>query len=283
MFSDFVLTRISMIIGVVALALLAVSCAAFRATDVAGPESNLPPYPIMLENDDERQNNTIVAWKQMAQHFGLSDQLTPEIQTGTGTLKNLPTTASGAIVLPRVGTGPVESEDELRESLRRFIADWKPLIGAEPDELSLIERTDLPSGEKLARYEQHPFRYPLRGDFGQLVIHFKGDRRVTGISSTCLTDVDRLQSQLTSLTPKITADEAASHVKGRSLSISTSSSFIIPPTAGTDVRQLVAYVKEQSDNKGSLEIHLAWEIDLTNTPVKTVYLDAISDEIIATK
>ena len=135
MFSDFVLSRISMIIVVVALALLAVSCAAFRPTDVAGPESNLTPYPIMLENDDERQNNTIVAWQHMAQHFGLSDQLKPEIQTGTGTLKNLPTTASGAIVLPRVGTGPVESEDELRESLRRLIADWRPLIGAEPDEL----------------------------------------------------------------------------------------------------------------------------------------------------
>ena len=69
MFSDFVLTRISMIIAVVALALLATSCAAFRPTDVTGPESNLTPYPIMLENDDERQNNTIVAWRQMAQHF----------------------------------------------------------------------------------------------------------------------------------------------------------------------------------------------------------------------
>jgi hypothetical protein len=283
MFSDFGLKRISTIIVVAALALLATSCAAFRPTDVTGPESNLTPYPILLENDEERRNNTIVAWQQMAQHFGLSDQLTPEIQAGTGTLKNLPTTASGAIVLPKVGTGPVESEDELRESLRRFIADWRPLIGAEPDELSLIERTDLPSGEKVARYEQHPFRYPLRGDFGELVIHFKADRRVTGISSTCLTDVDRLQSQLTGLTPKITADEAASHVKGRSLSISTSSSFIIPPTASTEVRQLVAYVKELTGAGGSPEIHLAWEIDLTNTPVKTVYLDAISDEIIATK
>ena len=53
--------------------------------------------------------------------------------------------------------------------------------------------------------------------------------------------------------------------------------------AVTDVRQLVAYVKEQTGKEGSLEIHLAWEIFLTNTPVKTVYLDAISDEIIATK
>ena len=278
--------RFTLTVCLMVLVLTAASCAAFRPTDVSGPEANLTPYPISLDSDDDRQKNTIVAWQQMAQHFGLSDQLTPEIQPGTATLKNLPPTASGAIVLPRVGTGPAETEDELRESLRRFIAEWKPLIGAEPDELSLIERTDLPSGEKIARYEQHPFRYPLRGDFGQLAIRFKGDRRVTAISSTCLTDVDRLQSQLSALTPKITAEEAAAHIKGRAISISTSgsnASFTVPPTAGIEVRQLVAYVKEQQDVSSSLEVHLAWEIDLSNTPVKTVYLDAITDEIIATK
>jgi len=286
MFSDVALTRFTVTICLVAVALTATSCAAFRPTDVSGPASNLTPYPVLLDSAGERENNTIVAWQQMAQHFGLSDQLTPEIQAGTATLKNLPPTASGAIVLPRVGTAPAETEDELRESLRRFIADWKPLIGAEPDQLSLIERTDLPSGEKIARYEQHPFRYPLRGDFGQLLIRFKLDRRVTAISSTCLTDVDQLQAQLTSLTPKITADDAAAHLKGRSISISTSgssASFTVPPTAGIEVHQLVAYVKEHPGVKSSLEVHLAWEIELANTPIKTAYLDAITDEIIATK
>lgn len=285
MFSPVASTRISIFICLAAITLVATSCAAFRPADVNGPESDLTPYPILLESDRERENNAMVAWKQMAQHFGLSDQLTPEIQPGTATLKNLPANASGAIVLPRVGVGPLESEDEFRESLRRFIAEWRTLIGAEPEQLSLVERTDLPSGEKTARYEQHPFRYPLRGDFGRLVIRFRSDRRVTAISSTCLTDVDRLQSQLADQTPKITSEEAAEHVKGQSLAISGGSQkdVSIPSTAVVEVRQLVAYVKEQMNSKTALEVHLAWEIDLSNAPIKTVYLDAITDEIIATK
>ena len=287
MFSHFAPARISIFICLVAVTVSVTSCAAFRPADVNGPESNLTPYPIVLESEGERQNNALVAWQQMAQHFGLSDQLIPEIQPGTATLRNLPANASGAIVLPKVGVEPSESEEELRESLRRFIAEWRPLIGAEPDQLSLVERTDLPSGEKIARYEQHPFRFPLRGDFGQLVIRFRLDRRVTGISSTCLTDVDRLQAQLAAQTPKITSEEAGEHVKGQSLTVSGSSgsqtNFTVPSTAVVEVRQLVAYVKEQMSSKTALEVHLAWEVDITNAPVKTVYLDAITDEIIATK
>ncbi|HET6862999.1 MAG TPA: hypothetical protein VFH91_08115 [Pyrinomonadaceae bacterium] len=281
MFSHFAPMRIPIFICLIAGTLAITSCAVFRPTDVNGPESNPAPYPILLESEGERQNNALVAWKQMAQHFGLSDQL-PEIQPGTATLKNLPANASGGIVLPRVGVGPAETEEELRESLRRFIAEWRPLIGAQLDQLSLVERTDLPAGEKIARYEQHPFRYPLRGDFGQLVIRFRSDRRVTAISSTCLTDVERLQSQLAAQAPKVTSEEAAEHVKGGSLAIS-GSSFTVPSTAVVEVRQLVAYVKEQMSSKTALEVHLAWEVELTNAPVKTVYLDAITDEIIATK
>jgi len=285
MFSPFAWSRISLLILLVAITLLATSCAAFRPADANGPDSNLTPYPVLLESEGERQSNAIVAWQQMAQRFGLSDQLSPEIQPGTATLKSLPANASGAIVLPKVGTDPAESEDELRESLRRFIADWRTLIGAELDQLSLVERADLPAGEKVARYEQHPFRYPLRGEYGQLVIRFKSDRRVTAISSTCLTDVERLQSQLAAQTPKVTSEEAAEHVKGRPLVMSSGSqtSFTVPASAVVEVRQLVAYVREQTDSKTALEVHLAWEIDLTDAPVKTVYLDAITDEIIATK
>ena len=239
----------------------------------------------MLENDTERQNNTFVAWQQMAQHFGLSDQLSPDIQPGTATLKNLPPSASGAIVLPKVGIGPTESEDELRESLRRFITEWRPLLGATPNQLSLVERTDLPSGEKVARYEQHPFRFPLRGNFGELVIRFRADRRVTGVSSTCLTEVDRLQSQLAGLSPRISADEAAALLKGQPVAAPTgtiSPVLILPQTSLIEVRQLVAYVTEQKSPKTGLEVHLAWEINVSNAPVKTVYLDSITGDIIAT-
>jgi hypothetical protein len=41
------------------------------------------------------------------------------------------------------------------------------------------------------------------------------------------------------------------------------------------------YAQPAKDPPSGLQIRLAWEIDVTNGPIKKVYLDAISDEIIA--
>jgi hypothetical protein len=47
------------------------------------------------------------------------------------------------------------------------------------------------------------------------------------------------------------------------------------------VRQLVFYVLPSKSQSDALELHLAWEIDLPNAPVRTIYLDAFDDQVIA--
>jgi hypothetical protein len=168
--------------------------------------------------------------------------------------------------------------------LRRFISEWRTLIGTEPNQLSLVARTDDASGIKTARYEQRPFRFPLRGNFGELVIRFQADRRVVDLSSTCLPNIERLQASLNNLTPKVTPENAPALVKQRQISAPDAGgqlhTFTLLASDAVDVHQLVAYTLVSQD-KQTLELHLAWEIDVTNGPIKTIYLDAMTEKVIA--
>lgn len=247
------------------------ACAALQPPDADGPRSNVPPYPISLADPAARLEETSVAWNQMSQHYGLTGSSGANLNPLTGTIASLPANA-GTIVLPKVGDTPEQTEEQIRESLRRFIVEWRQLIGADPNQLSLVERTDEPSGVKLARYEQRPFRYPLRGEFGKLLIRFRADRQVVSISSNCIPNADRLQASIAGLTPRINADEVVDHVKKQS---------VVPANAALTARELVVYARPANDQSSGLQLYLAWEVEVSNGPMKTVYIDAVSDQVLA--
>jgi hypothetical protein len=188
--------------------------------------------------------------------------------------------------LPKVGSQTAPTEEDTRESLRRFIVEWQTLIGAEPNQLSLVERTDERWGVKVARYEQRPFRYPLRGGFGTLVIRFRSNGQLVGLSSNCIPNADRLQPALNALTPTVTAEQAVNHVRAQGITVLNAGNpqqvIPLPANAKIEARQLVVYAQPAKDPPSGLEIRLAWEIEVTNSPVSKFYIDALSDEIIAT-
>jgi hypothetical protein len=134
---------------------------------------------------------------------------------------------------------------------------------------------DEPSGDKVARYEQRPFRYPLRGGFGNLTIRFRSNGQLVSFSSNCIPNTDRIQAALNNLTPKVTSEQAVNHIK-------TQQSLSLPANATVEARQLVVYAQPSKEPANGLQIRLAWEVAVTNGPVTQVYLDAISEEIIAT-
>lgn len=271
---------------VLAAIVTASACAAFRPTDTNGPASNLPPYPIALSDIGPRLEEASLAWYQLSQRYGLPGKTEANLQPYTATLESLPANLPAPIYLPKVGNPTKPTEEDIRESLRRFIADWQLLIGADPNQLSLVERTDEPSGFKVARYEQRPFRYPLRGGFGTLVIRFQSNWQIVGFSSNCIPNADRLQASINALTPKVTAEQAANDVKTKPLTIAGTAgqqqTVSLSANATVDARQLVVYAQPSKDPSHGLEIRLAWEIEVTNAAVSKVYLDAISGEIIAT-
>jgi len=265
---------------------MASACAAFQPADANGPAANRPQYPIALSDVGTRLQEASVAWYQLSQRYGLTVKTEANLHPYTATLESLPANLPGPIYLPKVGPQTNPAEGDIRESLRRFIVEWQTLIGAEPHQLSLVERVDEPSGVKVARYEQRPFRYPLRGGLGNLVVRFRNNWQLVGFSSNCIPGADRLQGTLSGLTPKITREQAVDHIKTQAVTITNASgsqqTISIPANATVETRQLVVYARPARDPASGLEIRLAWEIDVTNGPIKQVYLDAISDEIIAT-
>lgn len=268
---------------VLALVLACGACAAFRATDPGGPRSDVRLYPVGLADSSARLEEASLAWYQLSQQHGLSGRTQVNLDPHTATLQSLPANLTTPIYLPQVGDA-TPTEEQIRESLRRFIVDWRRLIGADPEDLSLVERVDEPSGIKLARYEQRPFRYPLRGGYGNLSIRFRNDRQLVGLSSNCLPNADRLQATLAQVSPQMSGEDAVEALRAQPIAITNmggQQTITLPATAVLEPRQLVVYALPPSGQTGGLELHLAWEISVTNGPIKTVYFDAVSSQVIA--
>ena len=269
---------------VIAFALLSGGCAAFRATDTGGPRTDVRLYPVGLVDPSARLEEASLAWYQISQQYGLQHRTEANLDPYTATLASLPPELATTIQLPHVGEGAEQTEEQIRESLRRFIVEWQRLIGAAPTELSLVERTDEAAGTKVARYEQRPFRYPLRGGFGNVTIRFRSDRRLVALSSNCLPNAERLQAALNAVNPQVTGEEAVTRVKAQPITVTTATgqqTITLPDSAVLDPRQLVVYALPSPGQTSGLELHLAWEINVTNGPIKTIYFDAVSNQVIA--
>ena len=268
-----------------ALALGAGGCAPLQPPGVTGPRGNEPVYPVLFTEDSQRREAAILALNQLTQSTGNSRRFAPQLQPITATIESLPADPGRSLELPKVGTGGTMSEEETRESLRRFIRASRELIGADPAKLSLVERVDQPDGTKLAIYEQRPFRYPIRGNYGKLQIRFTADRRIINLSSTCIPQADRIQTSLAAVSPVLKAEDAVKQLRENGVMYTdankNTSNLKTPAANEVNARGLVTYILPSKSHPEALEFHIAWDIQLVNAPVKTVYVDAISGETIA--
>ena len=184
------------------------ACAALQPPGTSGPVPSGPPYPATITGESQRTETGLLELNRILRRGGSGTSDEDYLQPVTATIRRLPGDLGGTLYLPKVGSNAEMNEEETREALRRFINDWRVLIGSNPSQLSLIERTDNPDRTKVALYEQRVFRYPLRGDFGKLQITFTGDRRLLNLTSSCIPDAERLQATLASLTPQLSAEDA---------------------------------------------------------------------------
>ncbi len=269
----------------VALAVSMCACAATsRPPDAAGPRSTELLYATIVERADRREA-ALTAWANLTRSQGINNAPAPELHPFTQTLKSTPP-LSPPLYLPKVGAEPAMNEEETRESLRRFIADQAALIGAEAQQLSLVLRTDLADGTKKARYEQHPFRYPLRGGYGQLEISFAPDRRILQINSTCIPDVEQLERTRVGPAPRLNAEQVATNLVGRSFTYTDTSgaqqTYTITRIEEVKVRELVIYPMIRAGEPAVLELHRAWEIVIGDgLASSTIYFNTLTNKIIA--
>jgi hypothetical protein len=257
------------------------ACSAIQPPETGGPRANQPVYPVVLSEDSPRREASLAAARQILAQEG-AQTVEVKLQPVTATIQSLPANQSVPLYLPKVGANPEMSEEETRESLRRFIESWQSLIGAEPSQLSLTEWQDQPNTTKLAAYEQRPFRYPLRGDYGKLQIQFAADRRVLNVSSTCIPNAERVQNSLASITPVVKPEDAVKYVQENEITFTDSGgrqqTIRLAADTKVDPGELVYYVLPSAPD--TIEFHLAWAVAVSNGPVKTVYLDAVISKVI---
>jgi hypothetical protein len=277
----------SRVLPLFVIALVTGACSALHPPSAGGPATIGPPYPVTLTEQTQRREAAVLAFNRVAQRTGPGNLAEAYLEPVTATIKSLPANPVPPLYLPKVGSNTEMNEDETREALRRFINEWRVLIGANPSQLSLIERVDQADGTKLAVYEQRAFRYPLRGDFGKLQIHFTANRRLLNLTSSCIPDADRLQAALTGITPLLPAEDAIKRVREKGVSYTDSvgaqQTFTVSGTSEIHSGELVTFMPPPKPGADSLEIHIAWEVMVSNAPFKTVYVDAINDEVIAVR
>lgn len=279
--------KVRLTVLLLASALALSSCAALQPLSATGPRENEARYPVVLSEDSHRREAIVVALNRLAQRSGISNttESQPKLQPVTATILSLPPNVSSNLYLPKVGAAGLMNEEETRESLRRFVNEFQELIGADPAKLSLIERVDQPDGMKLANYEQRPFRYPIRGNYGKLQIRFRSDRRVVDLTSTCIPDADRIQTAISALNARPRAEDTLQKIRANGLAYTDAKGnrleFRVPAAGEIVPQKLVIYILPSKSNPDELEFHLAWELTFSSAPVKTAYVDALTGEVVA--
>ena len=281
----------------VALALIVVSCAPLQPASPTGPRGNEATYPVVLAEDAARRESARAAFTRLRQtgaptRNGKTVEASPtdlSLSPITATIQSLPSNGGSGVYLPKVGTEAVMNEEETRESLRRFLKDWREIIGAEPARLSLVDHTVQSDGTSVANYDQRAFRFPIRGNYGKLQIRFTADRRILSIFSSCIPEADKLRSALRVLSAgggvsaRLTAEEATKRLSENDIPSTTPapSTFRLPTGAQVNPTELVTHVRPSKTRADALEFRVAWEIAVTNGPVKLAYVDALTGEVIA--
>ncbi|HLM56459.1 MAG TPA: hypothetical protein VK422_10125 [Pyrinomonadaceae bacterium] len=266
------------------LALLLSACgAATKPPETGRPRAGGAPYPVVLAASEERRQGAIAAWATIA-GAQATPAPTPELRPVTATLVSLPANLAAPVRMPKVVIQDENelSEEEIRESLRRFIATAAPLLGVSTGELSLVAVTEVAGSTNVRRalYRQKPFLHPLRNGYGDVEVTFTTpDMIVTGLSSTAVPDSERLRRSLSAVTQQVNAQAASASLVNRAVVLrdrdGAEQTRTIAAADQVSARELVVFPVRSASDPATLELHLAWELAAGTL---LVYVDAVTGE-----
>jgi hypothetical protein len=254
------------------------------------PRANDAPRFAVLAASDERRNAALAGWKTIVGEQAAAASPAPELQPVTATLKVLPAALQDYPRLPLVviKDAQTQSEEETRESLRRFLSTAAPLLGTDLRQLSLVGVTDAPAtgtGAKRALYQQNPFAYPLRNGFGVVEITFTPDLRVIRLSSTAIPEAERLARTLNTVAKTLTAEQAVAALSNRPITYTdrsgTQQTRTLSQADSGVARQLVVFPIRRDADPATLELHIAWEVAVGSADAPLlVYVDAATGDLL---
>ncbi len=280
--------RVACGVSLFAAALMLGACAsAARPAGAERPRGSEPPRFAVLAENEERRAAALANWKVVVGEQAAATAPTPNLRPVTATLASLPAGLRDFPRLPLVIAGDPQNrtEEETRESLRRFLATAAPLLGIELQHVSLVEVSDAAAvpGARRAVYRQNPFAYPLRNGYGSIEVSFTPDLHVVGLNSTAVPDAERLGRTLATVPKSITAAQAAAALNNRTVTYTDRNGAQQTRTLAqpdpTVARQLVVFpVRRDAADAAALELHVAWEVVADASLV--VYVDAATGDVL---
>lgn len=267
--------------------MLGACASAARPADAGRPRGNEPPKFAVLNASDERRTAVLANWKSVVGEQAAAASPTPDLRPVTATLSALPAGLRDFPRLPLVVAGDADqrTEEETRESLRRFLATAAPLLGIDLKHVSLVEVSDAAAvpGSRRALYRQNPFAYPLRNGYGAIEVTFTPDLRVVGLSSTAVPDAERLGRTLAAVPKTLTAAQAVAALANRAVTYNDRSGAqqtrTLTQPDSTAARQLVVFpLRRDAADDAALELHVAWEVAADASLL--VYVDASTGDVL---
>lgn len=269
--------------------LLTTLCACAAATRPTSPDRPRPadaPKLVAVSASEERRTSALASWKTIVGEQSAAASSAPELRPVTATISALPSTLDAPPRMPLVviKDEKTQTEEETRESLRRFIQTAAPLLGVDPKELSLVEVTEARGGSRTARYRQSAFQYPLRNGYGEVSITFTQDLRVLALSSTAIPDAERLRRLLAPVAQGLPPFDVNS-LAGRAITYTDRAGArqtrTLTQADALNARQLVVYPVLNGSDSSTLELHVAWEA-AAGGPANMlyVYVDAVTGEVL---
>jgi len=264
--------------------MLGACASAARPASAERPRGDESPRFAVLAASDERRTAALANWKALVGEQSAASP-TPDLRPVTATLASLPAGLRDFPRLPLVVAGDAQNrtEEETRESLRRFLATAAPLLGVDLKHVSLVNVTDAEAGTRHAFYRQNPFAYPLRNGYGEVGVTFAPDLRVIALTSTAVPDAERLARTLAAVPKNVTAAQAVAALSNRAVTYTAGSGAqqtrTVNQLEATAARQLVVFPLRRDPD--SLELHVAWEVSIIGPePPLVAYVDAATGEVL---
>ena len=260
----------------VAVAPLAACGSSVRTAVPAGGERGVPEnYPVNILDSAELREVMRGEWERLFQDYAIpaDRRRLPDLRPFTYTPSS--TLGVGPIPLGRTATGAPLDEERIRLLLREFIAKHALLLGVAANNISLEQVASAGQIGKRYSFVQAGFAHPIAPPYGRLEFVVSDAGEIIQISDTAIPVADLPAD------PRVSRDAARQLVVGRT--------FTYPDLAGrpqqatvsdpnqVSVKRLVVYPEETD---AALRLRLAWEVTAGEGLSWTVYVDAITGDIV---
>ena len=235
-------------------------------------------YPFTVVDSKEHQDSMAAEWTRLFEAYNVPPERrkVPELNPVTHTPKSI--LGIGPIrLVAATGNNAPPDEEKLRLLLRDFVSEHAQLLGVSAANLSLEGVTDAGKLGKRYAFVQAGYPYPIVPPAGRLEFVVNSNGEILQISDTAIPRAEMPE-------PTVTREAAEQRVVGTTFTYSDiagrrQTTTVTDPKA-VAARRLVIYPEE---TEAALRIHVAWEVEAGAGMTWTVYVDAVTGAVIATR